>query len=92
MQVAIKEKDGLQRSLANAQTSLEHSHNQNAELRSQITLLNESISELMKRMARDSENTTKALEKAITASVRLCVVAPTVNVHVSDKKLKFKSG
>ena len=90
--MAIKEKDGLQRSLANAQTSLEHSHTQSAELRSQITLLNERISELMKQMARDNENTTKALEKAITASVRLCVVAPTVNVHVSDKKLKFKSG
>lgn len=29
---------------------------------------------------------------AITSSVRLCVVAPTVNVHVADRKLKFKAG
>jgi hypothetical protein len=54
--------------------------------------LNTKLADLMKRMAKDSENTKMALEKAITASVRLCVVAPTVNVHVSDKKLKFKSG
>ena len=32
------------------------------------------------------------MEKAITGSVKLCVVAPTVNVHVANKKLKFKSG
>jgi hypothetical protein len=32
------------------------------------------------------------LEKAITGSVKLCVVAPTVNVHVADKSLKFRSG
>ena len=58
----------------------------------EIQNLNTKLSELMKRMTKESENTKKALEKAITASVRLCVVAPTVNVHVSDKKLKFKSG
>ena len=40
----------------------------------------------------ESENSKKAIEKAISGSVRLCVVAPTVNVHVADKKLKFKSG
>ena len=32
-----------------------------------------------------------ALEKAISSSVRLCVVAPTVNVHVNDKKVSMMS-
>ena len=40
----------------------------------------------------ESENFKKAIEKAVSASVRLCVVAPTVNVHVAEKKLKFKAG
>lgn len=42
----------------------------------------------------EAEKTRKAIEKAISSSVRLCVVAPTVNVHLSDRKLKFnnKSG
>jgi hypothetical protein len=40
----------------------------------------------------ESENYKKAIEKAVSASVRLCVVAPTVNVHVAEKKLKFKAG
>ena len=40
---------------------------------------------------REAEITSKALEKAISSSVRLCVVAPTVNVHIADKKLKFQN-
>lgn len=43
------------------------------------------------RSAEESVANKKALEKAITSSVRLCVVAPTVNVHVSDSKHKFKA-
>jgi len=34
----------------------------------------------------------QALESAIASSVRLCVVAPTVNVHVTDDKFKLQSG
>lgn len=48
-------------------------------------------SDLLKKVTKDSENMSAALEKAISASVRLCVVAPTVNVHVADKKLRFQS-
>lgn len=88
----MKEKDTAQRSLAHTQTTLEHSIVQNSELQQEIASLNAKIADLLKKIARDDENTKKALEKAITASVRLCVVAPTVNVHVSDKKLKFKAG
>ena len=47
--------------------------------------------DILFRLKRDSENTAKALEKAIGASVRLCVVAPTVNVVVQDKKIKVES-
>lgn len=50
------------------------------------------IEDMSRKALIDSENHKKAMEKAITGSVRLCVVAPTVNVHVADKKLKFKSG
>lgn len=32
------------------------------------------------------------LEKALANSVRLCVVAPTVNVHVGEEKFKLQSG
>ena len=34
----------------------------------------------------------KALENSIANSVRLCVVAPTVNVHVTGEKFKLQSG
>lgn len=61
-------------------------------METEIDNLKFKLADLMRRMSNDSENTKKALEKAISASVRLCVVAPTVNVHVSDKKLKFKAG
>jgi hypothetical protein len=33
----------------------------------------------------------QTLESAISSSVRLCVVAPTVNVHLADTKLKMQS-
>lgn len=56
----------------------------------QIGILTDRISELMKKIAQDSELNKKALETAIAGSVRLCVVAPTVNVHISEKKLKLK--
>jgi hypothetical protein len=34
----------------------------------------------------------QAVKHAVANSVRLCVVAPTVNVHVSDEKFKLQSG
>lgn len=91
-QMAIKDNDIVQRSLSATEAQLAQSNANNSELQTEIGSLNTRLSELMKHMTRDSENTKKALEKAITASVRLCVVAPTVNVHVADKKLKFKAG
>lgn len=61
------------------------------ELEKELHSCNSRVTELIRRMTVESESTKKALEKAITSSVRLCVVAPTVNVHVADNKLKFKA-
>lgn len=61
-------------------------------LRKDRAALQEALSEAARREAATNETTQAALEKAITSSVRLCVVAPTVNVHVGDRNLKFKSG
>jgi septal ring factor EnvC (AmiA/AmiB activator) len=58
-----------------------------SEIRNQSTKMND----FLKRVAVESETTKKALEKSISSSVRLCVVAPTVNVHVNEGKSKFKS-
>jgi hypothetical protein len=49
------------------------------------------MNEMLKRMTAESEKSALAVQKAIQSSVRLCVVAPTVNVHVADKKMKFRS-
>lgn len=88
----IKEKDVVQRALGHTQSKLEHTEAQCATLQGEVVNITGQLSEMKKQMAKEAENTKRALEKAITASVRLCVVAPTVNVHVSDKKLKFKAG
>jgi hypothetical protein len=47
--------------------------------------------DLCVKMMKEADITAKALDKAISSSVRLCVVAPTVNVHIADKKMKFQS-
>lgn len=62
--------------------------NENVTLMQDITRLRD----LLKDLEGGAEEKQHALEKAIAQSVRLCVVAPTVNVHVSDKKMKFKGG
>ena len=62
--------------------------NENVSLMQDITRLRD----LIKALEDGKATTQHALEKAIAQSVRLCVVAPTVNVHVSDKKMKFKGG
>jgi len=88
----VTERDGFASNLSLKEADLDIANQKNGLLEGEIINLNRKISDLLKRMTSESENTKKALEKAISASVRLCVVAPTVNVHVADKKLKFKSG
>lgn len=92
VQSTVSERDGFANSLSLREADLQIANQKIGSLESEIMNLNKKISDMLKRMASESENTKKALEKAISASVRLCVVAPTVNVHVADKKLKFKAG
>jgi len=92
LNATIKEKEKVIRLQASTEASLKQSNQQVEELQGEVRQLNAKVQDLLRRMTKESENTKRALEKAITASVRLCVVAPTVNVHVADKKLKFKSG
>jgi regulator of replication initiation timing len=82
----------LQTILLQTTSELETLKNINNVLLNENTQLKNKLAQLMDKMNIENENTKKALEKAITSSIRLCVVAPTVNVHVADKKLKFKSG
>ncbi len=49
------------------------------------------IAELMDMMTKDSESSSKALERAIGQSIRLCVVAPMVNLNVNDKRVQVNS-
>lgn len=60
-------------------------------LRKEADEANNKMSSMLKRMTAESESSAKAIQKAISSSVRLCVVAPTVNVHVADKKMKFRT-
>ena len=62
--------------------------NENVELMSELTRLQSLLTEMKERGA----ELTKMVEKSMASSVRLCVVAPTVNVQVSGKTLKLKGG
>ena len=62
--------------------------NENAELMKQLQELRDALASKEGKEA----DMHQALEKAISKSVRLCVVAPTVNVHVSGKNIKTKGG
>lgn len=62
--------------------------NENVELMSELTRLRGLLSE----MEAQGAGLTKMIEKSMASSVRLCVVAPTVNVQVSGKTLKLNGG
>ena len=65
--------------------------NNNAYLNSEVERLNGLKSDLTKRLQRESDNSRKSIETSIASSVRLCVVAPTVNVTVASSKIKAKA-
>ncbi len=60
-------------------------------LEADIIDLNNKLNGVLSKVGAEADTHKRALEKAITSSVRLCVVAPTVNVQVNDIKHKFKS-
>lgn len=72
---------------------IEMLENDKKNLQKKITFLEDQYNKLLEEMKNNSENNLKALQKSIAGSIKLCVVAPTVNVHLSnsDDKWKFKS-
>jgi DNA repair exonuclease SbcCD ATPase subunit len=91
-QKELQEKEQERASMAN---ELHENKGKIIELANENVALMQEVSRV-RRMLQDQEEakaeTQAALERAIAQSVRLCVVAPTVNVHVSDKKMKFRGG
>jgi hypothetical protein len=87
----VSELDSLRSSLLEREQELEtlqrEQNQRKVELESSVSRMNE----MVKRLTGESEKSALAVQKAISSSVRLCVVAPTVNVHVADKKMKFRS-
>jgi len=81
----------LKGQLANATVRMEDLQSDLVTVRSDADEANSKMNTMVRRMTADSENSAKAIQKAISSSVRLCVVAPTVNVHVADKKMKFRT-
>jgi len=55
----------------------------------QINQLNEEINNIKMQFQKESDQYNKNLEKIIPSSVRLCIVAPTVNVNVAEDKVFF---
>jgi len=81
----------LKGQLANATVRMEDLQSDLVTVRSDADEANSKMNTMVRRMTADSENSAKAIQKAISSSVRLCVVAPTVNVHVADKKMKVRT-
>lgn len=57
----------------------------------EVQFSKEMIEKLKEQVKTLSSEREQVLQTAISGSVRLCIVAPTVNVHVADKKLNFRS-
>jgi hypothetical protein len=70
---------------------LNNEKNNNNYLNAEIERLSNLKSDLTKRLQKESDNSRKSIETSIASSVRLCVVAPTVNVTVANNKIKAKA-
>ena len=86
-----KDKLNLLNTIEDIRRELNDEKNNNAYLNSEIERLNGLKSDLTKRLQRESDNSRKSIETSIASSVRLCVVAPTVNVTVASSKIKAKA-
>ena len=75
----------------NLESELQKATVKNGELNKEVEGLSSKITSLNDEMAKEKEDSMKNLEKAISQSVRLVVVAPTVNVNVADEKVNVKS-
>ena len=64
---------------------------ENGHLNEEVEKLRAKLSALDNEMAKERESSLKNLEKAISQSIKLVVVAPTVNVNVADERVDVKS-
>lgn len=87
----MQERDALKTLLSGKETENFQKQMTIEALQKTVQDLQQQLQDAAKKAAADSMMNKKALEKAIAGSVRLCVVAPTVNVHVNDTRHKFKS-
>ena len=91
LQITTQERDAAKAILPEKESDLVSKANKIQTLESKIKELTSKLETLTRSSAQENDTNKRALEKALTSSVRLCVVAPTVNVHVNDVKHKFKS-
>ncbi len=62
-----------------------------AQIKAEAVVLKQQLIELQAKYDELHSGRDRVLETALSGSVRLCIVAPTVNVHVADKKLNFRA-
>lgn len=91
MQKLQKEIEALKTELSRKSRRVDDLESDLVSVRSDADSANSKMNTMLRKMTEESENSSKAIQKAISSSVRLCVVAPTVNVHVADKKMKFRT-
>jgi predicted nucleic acid-binding Zn-ribbon protein len=90
-QASVSEVDTLRSNLLEREREIETLQKEQNEKKGELEANMLRMNEMVKRLTGESEKSAMAVQKAISSSVRLCVVAPTVNVHVADKKMKFRS-
>ena len=61
------------------------------ELDGKLTLQIEEVAKLDARLTRERKSHKQNMEQALNSIVRLCVVAPTVNVQMADQTMAFKA-
>jgi hypothetical protein len=91
LKLAILERDALKAESSEQQRSLQAMQTRAEAAEAELLALQQCLSDTQRRLSLESGNARKALEKAISASVRLCVVAPTVNVNVGEQRSKLRS-
>ncbi len=91
LKIIEKDKMNLLNSNEDIRRELNDEKNNNNYLNNEVERLNGLKSDLTKRLQRESDNSRKSIETSIASSVRLCVVAPTVNVTVANSKIKAKA-
>ena len=90
-QASQSEKALLSQQLSDAMSRIAPCKEEVAEGKRESEAATQRLSSLAQRMTQESEGHQRAMEAALSSAIRLCVVAPTVNVHVADSRLKFRA-